>query len=355
MNRSIACLTALLGAALGAASSVSAQTAPPSPDAPPGWAHAYDYMVQDVCTDDGGRVIANISPADTPARCPHRRDVRIGEPLPYHKQDWPPTQQLQQAPFGHQRADSFPIHTEMFGTVVAQARGMGAIDPATRRFVAAPSGGGLYFFSERYVASGFTDDVVHGPQFFLGPRCASSNERERHLDAWIFVARDFSEDRPGETIAHQTGRMQGCLNGRFANSYTDWHVEPLTLRTRTADGVQPHAFQVLISNHFGGPTIETAKNLERFYFTREFGLARWERWQNLDLQQRPNDVSRAQVLATSGRCDPVQHVPSTSGHWVMVDCRQWTNISPADNPTGDPPTAWIDKLKAMPDVSPLLK
>jgi hypothetical protein len=89
-------------------------------------------------------------------------------------------------------------------------------------------------------------------------------------------------------------------------------------------------------------------HVERFYFTRELGGTRWERWEN---RNGTPDFSRERVaelsaqIASSGRCSPAE-VPPGGAPLVMTDCREWTRIVPPSDPRGDPPGFLLEALRA---------
>ena len=110
--------------------------------------------------------------------------------------------------------------------------------------------------------------------------------------------------------------------------------------------------QTLVSEHFGGQDVDGAEHLERFQFTRALGFTRWERWENLAVRNRAEDRAQAAAMAASGRCEPGLGPPA-AGPWIMVDCRQWTQIVPPADPAGDPAGPWLDRLRAAPETRDL--
>ena len=86
----------------------------------------------------------------------------------------------------------------------------------------------------------------------------------------------------GETIARlrdlKTSQQDTCPT-RFNQAFTSWRVAPFSYRAAPGQGV-PVTLTSLISEHYGGASRATADHVERFYFTRELGGTRWERWQN---------------------------------------------------------------------------
>jgi hypothetical protein len=315
---------------------------------PPNWALVYDFAVQDVCLTAAGSPAINLPP--TEASCLQRRNLLVGEKLTYHKHDWPTKQSAAARPQGYQRTDSFPVRTKLLGTVVVNARGFGGTRDATFGvFSPGHAGGGLYVFSKDTFAGAITQDSVGGVQIFYGPRCDSENPAERIQDAWVLVDKTFTLNQPGDTIARLSRKLSGCPN-KLASSYTQWRTEELTFRIRWQGVTTPHKLLTLVSEHFAGKSLAEAGNMERFYLTRELGLIRWERWQNLSRQHRPRDIERAFDTEKSERCDePSAHLPG-QGNWVNVACRQYTNLVPADNKDGDAPTFWISYVRELPHI-----
>ena len=317
---------AVLAVALAVAAPVAAQ---PSP----GWQAAYDFLVPEVCEGPDGAAIIGASPLDPPDLCPRRRKLALGERLPYRQRDWPGAGEPEARRDGYQQTSSFPVWTTM-GVAVAQTWDFG---DGVRRFgqFDAGDGGQVAFFSEQSVAFGLTEDGGAGLQFFIGPGCTL-------LDSWIIVDRGFEASPSGETDARLTQRQDACP-ARLGHAYTAWRVQPMTFRTRARGQTGEAVLDALVSEHYGGRSIASADHLERFHFTREFGATRWERWQNLTVQNRPEDRAGARLIAESGRCAPGLGPPGE--RWVMVDCREWTQVVAPADPDGDPLGFWVDRLR----------
>ena len=140
------------------------------------------------------------------------------------------------------------------------------------------------------------------------------------------------------------GRQEGCP-ARLDAAFTRWYVQPVRYRAAAGQGV-PVTLTTLISEHFGGADPELADHVERFYFTRELGSTRWERWQNLtDGHDADQPTKKASEFAAAGRCSQAA-VPDGGLPFVMVDCREWTLIVPPAIPTGDRPGFFIDLLRS---------
>lgn len=297
------------------------------------WRNAYDFLVQEVCIDPNGAAIVGASPLDAPPRCPHRRKIVPGERLPYQKRDWPGAEDAHARRDGYQQTASVPVETAL-GLAVAQSWDFG---DATRAFGRHDPGDGgqIAFFSERSAAFGVTEDGGAGLQFFIGPGCGL-------LDGWVIVDSSFATASLGETTARLTRRPQACPQ-RLGYAYTRWQVRPVSYRTRAFGEAGTVSLETLLSEHFGGRDERSAEHLERFYFTRALGSTRWERWENLAGRDGPAPREQARALAQSGRCDAGLDAPGLG--WVMVDCREWTQIVGPADPAGDLPGFWIDRLR----------
>ncbi len=306
-------------------------------DAPPGWEAAWDFLVQDVCVGPGNRAIPGVTPLDGAAACPRRRKLAIGERLPYHKRDWPGVGDRAAHPGGYQASDSIPLQTRL-GPAVLQTFDFG---DAPRRFGTLDQGDGgqVAFFTAGTASFGVTEDGGAGLQLFIGPGCAPD-------DGWVVVDRSFAAQPTGETLARITRQPRRCPD-RMGYAYTRWRVQPVSYRTMSRGRPGRTELPTLVSEHFGGKTVADADHLERFQFTQALGYTRWERWQNLAVHDRSEARTQAAAMAASGRCEPGLGLPA-EGPWVMVDCRQWTQIVSPDNAGGDPPGPWLDRLRSSP-------
>lgn len=306
--------------------------------APAAWRSAWDFLVASVCTDAQDRPLPGASPLDGASACPRQRKIGFGERLPYHKRDWPGVEDRDRLPDGYQQSDSFPVHTAL-GSAVVQTYDFGE---GHRRFgqFDAGDGGQVAFFTAETVSFGITEDGGGGLQFFIGPGCAPT-------DSWVVVDRSFdAAARPSsEMLARITQRQDRCP-ARLGYAYTRWRVQPMQYRTKVHGRPGTAELTTLVSEHFGGQDVESADHLERMYFTQELGYTRWERWQNASVRDRAQDRRQAAILAATARCAPALGAPSTATTWIMIDCREWTQIVPPADPAGDAPTFWLDRLRS---------
>jgi len=195
-----------------------------------------------------------------------------------------------------------------------------------------------------------TEDGAGGFQLFVGQGCRDRVDAAALNGSWIIALLDPNRSLQGETIAKLSDLREGSQSNcpaRLSVAFTRWYVEPVRFRAVEDQGT-PIILTTLISEHYGGERPEEADHVERFYFTRELGSTRWERWQN---PSRSHGFSAEQVataasdLALSGRCSKAD-MPAGGIPFVMVDCREWTRIVPADKPDGDPPGFFIEAVRS---------
>jgi hypothetical protein len=311
-----------------------------------------DFMIQNVCLDGAGRAVGPISPVDGDRRCVGQRDLRPGENLPYHKHDHPVSTVAAIAPHGYQRHDSFPVETAQFGVVIEHSFDFG--DGAGRRFgffdAGRGDGGDITLLTAQAASFAATEDGGGGFQLFVGPDCREEVGAAAIAGSWIIALLDPGGPLRGETVARlrdlKEGRQSKCPT-RLNAAFTRWHVQPMTYRSAEGQGT-PFTTSTLISEHYGGEHPESADHVERFYFTRELGSTRWERWQNLSHNRdfTADQLGKAAAdLNQSRRCSAAE-TPSGGVALVMIDCREWTRIEPSDSPEGDRPGFFVDALRS---------
>ncbi len=322
-----------------------------------------DLMIQNVCLDAAGAVRWGRSPIDAGPDCAAQRDLLPGEPLPYHKHDHPSPDHRAGQPLGYQRHDSYPVETAGFGapgfaTVehsfdfgAGEGRHFGVFDTGS-------DGGDIAILSPGIVSFGATEDGGAGFQLFVG-ECRGPVDASAFARSWIIVEFDPTRPMPlrGETTARlkdlKKGEQQTCPT-RFNAAFTGWRVAPFLYRAAPGQGT-PITLTTLISDHYGGGNRDTADHVERFYFTRELGGTRWERWQNANGNKQfgaAKITGMAAWFAGTGRCS-TSEPPAGKARMVLIDCREWTRIVASADAAGDRPGFFIEAVRARPDAPAL--
>ena len=307
------------------------------------WSLVLDFMVQDVCVDTGGHVQIDLGPLDPD--CKTHRDLMPGEMLSYHKSDWPGDEDRQRSIEGYQRSDSFPFDSPVLGTVVVQTFDFGNAEGRQFGKFDRGDGGQVVAFSRDSESIVLTEDPGRGLQLMAGPQCTTgSADAQRLLDSWLVALRPAEKAHGGHAVAQLRIITDSSCPTEFDYAYTEWHFANYRYRA-SLSGAVTAPLHTLVSSHFGGRSFQQADHLERFYFTRELGWTRWERWQNMKRSENPERDARAsQHLRASARCHPLAATPGDA--WLMIDCREWTNIAKADAAGGDQPDFWLDHLRA---------
>lgn len=310
------------------------------------------FMIQNVCIDGSGAVLEGVSPIDGDRRCVTQRDLSPGERLPYHKHDHPAATSEHGPLRGYQRHDSFPVETAHFGVVVEHSFDFG--EGNGRQFgvfdAERGDGGDITLLTSPAVSFAATEDGDAGFQLFVGRECRDRVGAAALTASWIIALPNPTRPLEGETVARlndlKAGEQSSCPS-RLNAAFTRWYTASIHYRTAEAQG-SPVTLTTLISEHYGGERPESADHVERFYFTRELGSTRWERWQN---RSHSREFSADQVakaasdLALSHRCNPAD-TPTGGAPLVMVDCREWTLIVPADKPDGDQAGFFIAAIRS---------
>lgn len=315
-----------------------------------------DFMIQNVCLDAAGAVQVGRSPLDGEAPCPRQRDLQPGERLSYHKHDHPSPEHRPAEPTGYQRHDSYPVDTAGFGTVVEHSFDFGTGDGRQfGRFDRGSDGGDVAILSPGTASFGATEDGGTGFALWVG-ECRGRIDADALRRSWLIA--EFDPARPGplrgETVArlNMSGKDHSlACPARLNAALTTWRVAPFRYRAGPGQGT-PVTLMTLTSDHYGGGDRDTADHVERFYFTRELGGTRWERWQNARGNRQFSAAviqQKAAWFAGTGRCSAAEP-PAGAAPMVLIDCREWTQIVPPADPGGDAPGFWMEAIRARPDV-----
>lgn len=289
------------------------------------WIDVLDFFTEDVCLGADGAPTAE-DPFDCQSRGQRVRSLRLDEPLRTLRHDRPDANN----PLGFQRSASYPfrtvggnigiLHPFDFGyggderafLEFDRTGAFSALDSAT----GSPTDGYDAMELDGNVASYIgTCDPGGGVQpmwsWADGVRGACVRD-----DAWVIADRTrvAIDGTPADTIAHLR-IADTCPTNFLSDSYTVWSLEDVEFTSGKR-------MQALVSSHYGGSSIVSADHIERFYYTRAYGRARWERW---------NVGGTPFTAGCNGE--------TSEGSFTRVDCRDWTffEVSPDD---GLEPRAW---------------
>lgn len=331
-----------------------------------------DFMVMEVCLDPDGAILAGTSPID--ATCGPRRKIAGGEVPPYRLRNWPPG------------------NGDCAGGLIVKYNVPVIRDDVTRIVSFSNHADGCDTNDGAEVARGLSVQW-HDDQFgfimaswspvamssFQSPLCsAGSGGPERFYRGWVIAPETLPEPgKPGWGVfpSHLTtgpapGPSDACPE-RFASGLTVWIVDDMVFGAGSSETTPLRA---VVSHHYSRSSLAgdgpgAAMQMERTYWTREFGLTRWEKWARDDWtnprSQRPA-TELAHSLFARLRCNrpyalPAQVTPhmqsdgltgdgfwrqtlhyaanvaahdaghdaaTAKGHgWVMTLCEDYTNLA----------------------------
>lgn len=315
-----------------------------------------NFLTQSLCLDSSGESTNQAPYVDD---CKNMRPQRGADQAAYFKRDWP---DAHYAPHyvltGHQESDSVLYGAEN-NPIVEQTLDFGGdADHEFGRFDHS-DGGQVAVLVKGWASLIMTQDANTGVGWFIGEGCRYSSEEAKL--GWLAFNRDTPTGRWAEITHHLSLQHTFTCPQKFGVAYLRYRYENVSFPFRVVEGDKvsnvARKLNVIISEHYGGTNIAEANHLERFYFARNLGLVRWERWENIALHNDPTITQRAQALASSDRCPPVEYSKAPGSNWIQVGCRNWTTIvrnsahrtvssfhwrafddylASKDRPTGDP-------------------
>jgi len=288
-----------------------------------------NYLTQSVCVDALGRPMRG-TPLD--AGCRARRSQIASDLAYYRKHDWPNINDVERTRFGYQASDS--VLAERGGrSWILQTLDFGNPPRIFGKFDAGQGDGGqVLTIVDGWASAIMTEDGGAGVQWFIGPGCQTAPKNDAGLASWIFFGQVMRSGDWRSVVArlNRATSPTGCPT-HFNTAYTRYRSDLIDLEFRlispTKDAqIISRKLDVIVSEHYAGDDMVHADHLERFYFARDLGLLRWERWENFAISQQPDIGRMANLIASSGRCRPVRYSEPPGQSWQMIDCRSWTML-----------------------------
>jgi hypothetical protein len=338
-----------------------------------------DFMVMDVCVDAHDQIVPGMTPVDS--GCLHRRKIRAGEPVPYHMHNFPPAGAPCKLRLGTLSKESVPV--ERNGTtrftiyydkgVDHSCPGVKPSEPEFGRLDPTESGSVLWFDKDysfwlgswsMVSAATFksplcTPGVTSSRQFYRGRILAPTKVPTQFGVAGFGVFESkLVPGSPGATVTQ-------CPRDYNAH-ITTWVRDHYTFKS----GMK---LDTIVTSHYtkadgSGTALGDAMQMERSYWTKEFGFTRWEKWARDDWvhprsgksvkdlaavlfakgdcskpYQMPADVSpgmQFDKVSEDGSYSQVVRDPRTGEQhrWYISICEDYTNI--VTDPPGSSPFEW---------------
>lgn len=318
----------------------------------------YDYLVQDVCTDAAGNIVAN-DPANA-ALCQNRRNILLGEKSPYILTDrYFLGSNDPKNGATYQAINSIPVRAtdgtiKIFYPKIIQ--GPFSSSYQFTSFVESRDGLDLAdITNSNYVSFIRTSDGTCYDQIWSKSyNYASPVQR---AGGWIIFpyAGIPSSWAPINSVNVATYHVQltpnrpNCANGN-STGVTYWN-SPFYYQYNSGK-----ILNTLVSAHYASTNLSSTNNaLERYFFTKEYGFTKWEAWvpQTRCINENMNNGQIAKCYPgvanylaveiardVAGRCNNFG-TPETGEssvaqwgyqNWVRIDCRDLTNFIALDTP-----------------------
>ncbi len=320
-----------------------------------------DFMVMDVCTGSDGQAVSGV-PGDK--GCPRHRDIAPGETPPYTLQNFPAATSGCAA--GPVSKINVPVsrfnETRIISSTLRQVP-CGAADPDSDDDLER-NGASIQWHDDAYgfIMGSYSPVSLSS---FESDLCGANRETSRRFfRGWVIGPADVPALGATGYGVFQTKLQRGAASAnmgacalRYSRALTTWSVEKISYTSG-------RALVSVVSSHYSrgapdGKSPGDAMQMEQTFWTREFGLSRWEKWAREDwVHPRSGKSARdlAAQLVAAGRCSPPVHAPLTftpamqmsatekgvalysrvisnplTGEqhiWVMTLCEDYTNISP---------------------------
>jgi hypothetical protein len=285
---------------------------------------AYDYLVQKICVDRTGAEVS-VDPYFCPAG-DSLRPLRPGEPMPYHRHDQPMVQ-------GH---DSFPVTMPDGHEVVVNPFDYAPFG----QFDEDRDGYDLTTVREGW-ASIIGTRTKKGAATFFGAGCKPYN-------GWVlfpvsaFTGSNFQGGSVQMPIASVDWNVPGgtwpgpCPAHYITATWTTWEWLPGFKYggvgrepTKTLDTIRSiHGF--VDSEHF-----RDHGHLEAFYFTRLYGLTRWEGWATQSRFAASPELGNKASIADNACTGPTE-MTYRGIVFERISCRDWSAITVPGRPERPP-------------------
>jgi hypothetical protein len=284
------------------------------------------FLVETVCAGAGGLS----EPAPLAPACASPKLREADDLVTLQRHDWPAISESDRRRQGYQRSISFAIRGQDGVVFAVQTFDFGGGERRFGRFDAERGDGGqTAVVTSQGAHIAMTEDGTGGIQWFAGSSCRG--EREPLRSGWLLFGAERGADWRSSVASLRIARSSAECPAAFDRSYTRWREATMRwpfLLDGEADAGRPllPPARTILSEHFGGASVDAADHMERFYLAEGMGLTRWERWEHGTRSRKPDIPRRARHLLDSGRCPEVDGSEPPGENWRRTDCRMWTNF-----------------------------
>ncbi len=286
-----------------------------------------EFLTQGICLDSAYQPTNQIPIVDA---CVSTRPQTLHDRAAYQKRDWADKRQSglsrQASDAVLDEVDGEPVIEQTFDFGDLPGRSFGRFDRG--------DGGQVILLVSGWASIVMTEDSGGGVQWFISEGCPLA--MRSHALGWLLFDGSVSTNGWQNSIAKTSnGRMPINCPDHLNDAYTRYRRDNVEFPIRVVIGGRvtqsDRIFDVIITEHFGGssPNLTQNAHLERFYFARDFGMVRWERWQNgnaISQVKRTKLQLDAQDVEASSRCPTVKYSVAPGPGWYKIDCRMWTTL-----------------------------
>jgi hypothetical protein len=308
---------------------------PPYPATP-----LVDYLIQDVCVDEHDKPI----PGD-PATCPRHRDLKFGEFLPYIR--YASLDSIRYPSASGSPIESFNSHPSLgnSGELLIFRPDQWGSAP----FPGIASFRDTVLFDSTDGRSGFDVIDPNGPLMAIIATGNNENPSTHYWGAgcdrqaaWTLFPSTLAEGGTGSRTG-TTGIGETCPSTYPWTVLNLWHFYQPTESILYANGAQ---LQSIVEWAFDDQDPMQSGHIEQLYFTKEYGVTRWENWQTPTYcaAHKPAGTNEHYCEPDNGlpnyTCNGANDLPDFFGHhYVRISC--WDNsrivtANPSYNPLTNP-------------------
>jgi hypothetical protein len=322
-----------------------------------------NFMVMDVCTAPDGKAVSGV-PGDK--GCQRHRDIAPGETPHYTLQNFPPP--ASRCTAGPVSKINVPVsrfnETRVVSSTLRQVPCAAASSGDDQDDDLDRNGASIQWHDDQYGFIMGSYSPVSLSSFESDLCDANRNSSRRFFRGWVIGPAEVPGLGttgygvfPTKLQKGAASTNMGACAARYTRALTTWSVDTITYTSR-------RELVSLVSSHYArgapdGKSPGAAQQMEQTFWTREFGLSRWEKWARDDWvnpRSGKSAVDLAAQLVAAGRCCPPSHPatrftpsmqvsapedgtsifsriisnPATGEkhRWVMTLCEDYTNISP---------------------------
>jgi hypothetical protein len=281
-------------------------------------AEVRDFLIQDVCVNAQDQPVAG-----DPYFCGARRDLRLGEQVPYIHTD-------NENGAIYQSVFSFPVLSPNLSdpnprVVVAKEFGGNDAFTAFRDFDRCTNGNCTPVYRDGYDVAemngayvsfvGTSDPGINNQSFWRKGCPKGTHDPSWNEDGWILFPANITQGAQGNVTHDLNITTNDACPSSFNAAHVAWDYlsQPLAYTSGKA-------MTTITSHHFAGTGTNNATSFEKFYFTKEYGFTRWEAW------RRSDQCGSGGCVAKVHGCNGDTSLVISGKTFVRLDCRDSTYV-----------------------------